>query len=78
MTKEGLKPYPPTGHRTLDARFGFFYVATGVTPAMCMLLTDVGSQYLLCGLDGDKNYLYGDKIYLLVPRNADARSARSR
>ena len=63
VTKEGIKPYPPTGYRTLDARFGFFKFATGITPAMCMLLTDVGSQYLLCGLDGDKNYLDGAKNY---------------
>ncbi|MGB5186307.1 MAG: DUF1254 domain-containing protein, partial [Acidimicrobiia bacterium] len=63
VTKDGIVPYPPTGYRTLDARFGFFYFATGVTPAMCMLLTDVGSQYLLCGLDGDKNPFDGAKTY---------------
>ena len=63
VTKEGIKPYPPTGYRTLNARFGFFAVATGVTPAMCMLLTDVGSQYLICGIDSDKNYFDGGKTY---------------
>ena len=63
VTKDGIEPYPPTGYRTLDARFGFFYFATGVTPAMCMLLTDIGSQYLLCGLDGDKNPFDGAKTY---------------
>ena len=46
ITKEGVKPYPYTGARTLDARAAFFYVATGVTPAMVMRLPDIGSQYL--------------------------------
>ena len=41
-----MKPYPSTGARTLDARAAFFYVATGVTPAMVMRLPEVGSQYL--------------------------------
>lgn len=63
VTKEGIKPYPPTGYRTLDARFGFFYFATGITPAMCMRLTGIGSQYLLCGLDADKNPFDGAKTY---------------
>jgi len=63
VTKEGIKPYPPTGYRMLDARFGFFAVATGVTPAMCMRLTDIGSQYLVAGVDSDKNYFDGGKTY---------------
>jgi hypothetical protein len=63
VTKEGIKPYPPTGYRTLNARFGFFAVATGVTPAMSMLLRDVGSQYLICGMDSEKNYFDGGKTY---------------
>ncbi len=48
VTKDGIVPNPPTGYRMLNARFGFFAVATGVTPAMCMRLTDIGSQYLIC------------------------------
>ncbi len=63
VTKEGIKPYPPTGYRMLDARFGFFAVATGVSPAMCMRLTGVGSQYLIAGVDSDKNYFDGSKTY---------------
>ena len=63
VTKEGIKPYPPTGYRTLDARFGFFSVATGVTPAMCMMLRDIGSQYLIAGVDSEKNYFDGAKDY---------------
>ena len=37
---------PRYRRRTLDARAAFFYVATGVTPAMVMRLPEVGSQYL--------------------------------
>jgi len=63
VTKDGIKPHPPTGYRTLNARFGFFFFATGVTPAMCMLLTDIGSQYLIAGVDADKNPFDGAKTY---------------
>ena len=70
VTKQGIKPYPPTGHRTLDARFGFFAVATGITPAMSMRLTDVGSQYLLATFDSKKRYFDGAKTYkVTLPKN---------
>ena len=46
ITREGVKPFPPTGYRTLDARTSFFYGVTGITPAMAMRLTGIGSQYL--------------------------------
>jgi len=62
--KDGkIVPYPPTGYRTLNARFGFFYLATGVSPAMCMLLTDIGSQYLVACFDSNKKYFDGAKTY---------------
>ena len=63
MTSEGIKPYPPVGHRRLASRFGFFTWATGITPAMCMRLTGIGSQYLLICLDADKNLFDGGKSY---------------
>lgn len=63
VTADGIEPYPPTGYRTLDSRFAFFYAATGITPAMIMRLTDVGSQYLLNALDGDGNYYDGAQTY---------------
>jgi hypothetical protein len=63
VTKGGIKPYPPNGYRMLDSRFGFFSVATGVTPAMCMRLTNIGSQYLLACVDSDKQYFDGGKTY---------------
>ena len=43
---EGVKLFPPTGYRQLDARTSFFYGITGITPAMAMRLTGLGSQYL--------------------------------
>jgi hypothetical protein len=38
ITRDGAKPYPPTGYRQLDARTAFFYHVTGITPAMAMRL----------------------------------------
>jgi len=63
VTKEGVKPYPPTGYRTLDARTAFFYGVTGITPAMAMRLPGIGSQYLFALQDADKNYFDGGKTY---------------
>ena len=63
ITKEGVKPYPYTGARTLDARAAFFYVATGVTPAMVMRLPEVGSQYLFAILDSSGAPFDGAKTY---------------
>ena len=63
ITREGVKPYPPTGYRTLDARTYFFYGITGITPGMAMRLTGIGSQYLLTMADADKNYFDGAKTY---------------
>jgi hypothetical protein len=63
ITKEGAKPFPPTGYRQLDARTTFFYAYTGITPAMAMRVTGIGSQYLLATLDADKDYFDGAKTY---------------
>lgn len=63
ITREGVKPYPPTGYRTMDARTYFFYGITGITPGMAMRLTGIGSQYLLTMADADKNYFDGSKTY---------------
>jgi hypothetical protein len=60
---EGVKPFPPTGYRQLDARTSFFYGITGITPAMAMRLTGIGSQYLFSSMDADKNYFDGSKSY---------------
>ena len=63
VTKEGIKPFPATGVRKLHSRTSFFYAATGVTPAMCMRLTGIGSQYLMTVKDADGNRLDGGKTY---------------
>jgi hypothetical protein len=63
ITKEGAKPFPPTGYRQLDARRWYFYGVTGITPAMAMRVTGIGSQYLFAMLDADKNYFDGAKTY---------------
>ena len=70
---EGVKPFPPTGYRTLDARTSFFYGVTGITPAMAMRLTGIGSQYLFASLDADKNYFDGAKTYkVTLPKDIPA------
>jgi hypothetical protein len=63
VTREGVKPFPPTGYRTLDARSAFFYGVTGITPAMAMRLPGIGSQYLFAMLDANKQYFDGAKTY---------------
>jgi hypothetical protein len=63
ITPQGAKPFPPTGYRTMDARTNFFYGITGITPAMAMRLTGIGSQYLLATVDADRNHFDGAKTY---------------
>jgi hypothetical protein len=63
ITRDGAKPFAPTGYRTLDARTNFFYGVTGITPAMAMRLTGIGSQYLLAVADANRNYFDGAKSY---------------
>ena len=66
ITREGVKPYPVTGYRQLDARSAFFYGITGITPAMAMRLPGVGSQYLLAMQDANKQFFDGGKTYRLT------------
>jgi hypothetical protein len=63
ITKDGVKPFPPTGYRTMDARSNFFYGVTGITPAMAMRLPGIGSQYLFALADANKNYFDGAQTY---------------
>jgi hypothetical protein len=66
ITKEGVKPLPNSGARKLHSRTSFFYTATGITPAMCMLLTGVGSQYLIANVDKNNEPFDGSKTYKVV------------
>jgi hypothetical protein len=66
VTKEGIEPLPATGARTLNARTSFFYAYTGITPAMCMRLTGVGSQYIVAFKDSEGRALDGAKSYRLT------------
>lgn len=44
----------------------FFYPYTGITPATCMRLTGMGSQYLMAMRSGDGKYLSGADTYRLT------------
>ncbi|MCK4839591.1 MAG: DUF1254 domain-containing protein, partial [Desulfobulbaceae bacterium] len=73
ITKEGIKPFPNKGARKLHSRTAMFYFATGVTPAMCMRLTGVGSQYLCANIDSKGKPFDGSQTYKVVlPKNIPA------
>jgi hypothetical protein len=63
ITRDGVKPFPPTGYRQLDARTSFFYGVTGITPAMAMRLPGIGSTYLWTMVDANKQPFDGAKTY---------------
>jgi hypothetical protein len=68
-----ITPYPPTGSRTLNSRTAMFFYATGITPAMIMRLTDIGSQYLGAFVDSRGEYFDGSKTYkMTLPPNIPA------
>jgi hypothetical protein len=66
VTKDGIKPFPPPGVRALHSRVAWFYGYTGVTPAMCMRLTGIGSQYVFAFRDIDGNRLDGSRTYRVI------------
>lgn len=73
ITAEGAKPYPPSGYKQNDARTSFFYMATGITPAMAMRLTGIGSQYLLAARDANADFFDGAKTYkVTLPKDIPA------
>ncbi len=75
ITPEGVKPFPTTGYRQLDARQAFFYGVTGITPAMAMRLPGIGSTYLWTMKDSDDNYLDGSKTYkITLPKDIPAKN----
>jgi len=68
-----ITPYPATGARTLNARTAMFFYATGITPAMCMRLTGIGSQYLGAFVDSKGEYFDGAKTYkVTLPKDIPA------
>jgi hypothetical protein len=73
VTADGVKPFPNKRARQLHSRTSFFYTATAVTPAMCMRLTNVGSQYLIANVDPDGEPFDGAKTYRLrLPKDIPA------
>ena len=68
-----VTPSPPTGYRTLHQRTALFFYATGITPAMIMRLTEIGSEYLGAFVDSNGDYLDGGKTYkITLPPNIPA------
>lgn len=63
VTDEGVKPFPDPGAKKTLARASFFYLATVVTPAMCMNLPGIGSQYLGVMMDSGQRTLHGGSTY---------------
>jgi hypothetical protein len=73
ITADGIKPFPNKGARQLHSRTAFLYTATGITPAMCMRLTGVGSQYLIGNVDAAGEPFDGSKTYRLrLPKDIPA------
>ncbi len=66
ITPQGPVAAPSDGARKINASTNFFYMATGITPAMCMRLTGIGSQYIFAMRDSEGNYLDGARNYRLT------------
>ena len=66
VTAEGINPFPPTGARKHDLRTLFFYGYTGITPAMAMRITGLGSQYLVSFVDANKEFFDGGRSYAVT------------
>jgi hypothetical protein len=71
--ERSIKPFPPTGARTLDSRTSFYYAYTMDSPGMIMRLPNVGSQYLMGFTDSKKNPFDGAKTYrVTLPKGIPA------
>ena len=63
------------GARLLNGYAGFFFYATGVTPAMDSRVVGEGSQYMAMFVDSNGNILNGRKSYKLhLPKNIPVRN----
>jgi hypothetical protein len=65
ITADGVEQHPSDGARKLNSRIAFLYPAKGVTPAMCMRLTGIGSQYLIASRDANGEFFDGAQNYRL-------------
>jgi hypothetical protein len=73
ITAEGVQPFPNKGARQLHSRVSMFYTATCITPAMCMRLAGVGSQYLVANEDANGDAFDGAKTYRVrLPKDIPA------
>jgi hypothetical protein len=73
VTTDGLEQFPNQGARRLHSRTSMFYTATCITPAMCMRLTGVGSQYLIANVDAAGEPFDGSKTYrVTLPKDIPA------
>jgi hypothetical protein len=62
------------GVRLLDARSSFFFIATGITPAMTLKAPGAGSQYEFAVTDAKGRPFDGSKTYRLhLPPNVPAK-----
>lgn len=66
ITPHGVVRDPGNGARKLNSRIAFLYPYTGITPAMCMRLTGIGSQYLMTMRDSEGEYFDGARNYRLT------------
>ena len=70
----GYKFEDSPGVANLDGAIFFYYIATGVTPAMAEKMVGKGSQYPWCCQDADGNPFDGGKNYKLhIPPNVPAK-----
>ncbi|KAF2415747.1 DUF1254 domain-containing protein [Microbacterium sp. B35-30] len=66
ITARGVIAAQSDGARKINSATNFFYMATGITPAMCMRLTGIGSQYIFAMRGSDGEYLDGARNYRLT------------
>ena len=71
---KGSHEFLVDGALQLDARAGFHFYATGITPAMTFKIIGKGSKYAIAYTDADGNFLDGGKTYKVhVPPNPPAK-----
>ena len=70
----GSHEFLANGALQLDARAGFHFYATGITPAMTFKILGKGSKYAIAYTDADGNFFDGGKTYKVhVPPNPPAK-----